>query len=203
MLLLIGLIVFCQVLLLVYYFRSRSQSEGDKKFDRSEKQWNLLHDAIKKSQAIQAQAELEAIKETAESGQRIERFEKEVESDLQLSAAEVLELIKSETAKAGEEYKKSLAKDNEEIRKLRDEETKKVVDEGREQLQKNLHQVTDGFAKELAAYKTEREKLIDKNAEELILRAAEIYLSKKLDKKEHMQLVFESLEKAKAEKIFT
>ena len=174
----IGLIIICQVLMLVYYIRFSRQKQVDQVEAGNGKNWDLMHDAVKKSQAIIGNSELEAIKQSAT----------------------IEQIIKEGTAKAGEEYKKNLELQKNQSDRLLREETQKTVAHFRDQLKKNMHEIQDGFAKELAVYKTKKEQAIDNNAEEIIDRAVELYLGKKLDKKEQMQLIFEALERAKNEK---
>src|SRR3989338_6459928 len=166
----IGLIIICQVLMLVYYIRFSRQKQVDQVEAGNGKNWDLTRDAVK--------SELEAIKQSAT----------------------IEQIIKEGTAKAGEDYKKNLELQKNQSDRLLREETQKTVAHFRDQLKKNMHEIQDGFAKELAVYKTKKEQAIDNNAEEIIDRAVELYLGKKLDKKEQMQLIFEALERAKNEK---
>jgi hypothetical protein len=55
----------------------------------------------------------------------------------------------------------------------------------------------------LTDYQRIRMAQIEENLAETIQRAAELYLGKKLDPETHMELIYESLEKAKREKLIT
>ncbi len=203
-LLIILVVALSQVLMVVYFILSnRSKQIAPTEETGSEKNWDLLHEAIKKSQAIVGNAELESIKQAALSQQQIGKFEKESENEMQLSVSEVLQTIKNETAKAGELYKKQLILQSEELKNLSEAETKKMLKDFHDQLEKNMLDVQNGFVRELSEYKIRKEKEIDKNAETIVERTVELYLSKKLDRKEQMQLIFESLERAKAENGFS
>lgn len=177
-LLIISAIIVCQVLMLVYYVRFSREKQVNEVEAGNGKNWDIMHDAIKKSQALIGNSELEAIKQSAT----------------------IEQIIKEGTAKAGEDYKHELTLQTQEIKRLGDGETKKMLAEFRDQFEKNMHEIQDGFAKDLALYKAKKEQTIDNNAEEIIDRAVELYLGKKLDKKEQMQMIFEALERAKNEK---
>ncbi len=204
-LILIGVIVVCQVLLLVYYFKSVKQSQKETTLD--EKEWDLLHDAQKKSQAIVANSELESIRQTASTRLQTEKFEKEYEKEMGLTSREVMDLIKAETAKAGQNYKVELAKMLEE-QKMELNDNKKMTNQKMEELvlglDKDLSQtvksIEDQVQKDLLEYKKMRERQIDQNGEEILEKAAELFIGKALDRKGHMQLIYEALERAKNEK---
>lgn len=206
-LLIVLVLALSQVVMAVYFFFSRQNTFINER-STDTRDLELLHDAVKKSQVIIGDSELEAIKQEADARFRTSKLEKKYEEEMGMDVSEVLQTIKAETAKAGENYKKSLASDLEEIKNLRkqvEEEIKMSVDQIVSDFDQNLGQAIkvaqDQVQKDLLVYQKKREKQIDENAETVIERAVEVYLGKKLDRKDHMQLIFEALERAKAEKV--
>lgn len=191
MILLIVLVVALAQVLMVVYFFVASKQQKQEKLPTTTKDWDLIHNAIKKSQAIVGEAELEAIKETAEARVQTGKYEDEI-----------INITKQEMVRAGEAFKAELRKQTELIKTMSTEETKRSLEEFRGQLEKNLLDIQNNFARELGAYKTQKEKAIDQHGEEIIERAVELYLGKKLSRAEQMQLIFEALEKAKTEHDF-
>lgn len=207
---LIGIVFVVQAIVLIYYiFKAKKQEHKDESSVLDEKSWDIIHDSIRKSQAIEAQAELDSLKLNSQSEMRLKDFEKESEQKIAMTSDEVVQSIKEETARAGESYKKNLAEELAKFQSLR-EETEDQVRKSMEELvqrfdvdlSSSVNRIQDEVRKELEDYQKRKETLIDQNAEEIMERAVELYLGKKLDKKEQMQLVFEALERAKNEKKF-
>lgn len=193
----IGLIIFCQILMLIYYFRNKPQKIDDNEIE--EKNWATMHEAIKKSQEIVGEAELAGIKEKAQMEIAAQKAQKEEIMQTKANLEDVTALMKGETVRAGEQFKVFLNDLREKSAVFLEESSEKTTKEFADKLEKNLHEIQDGFAKDLALYKKTRQQAFDQNAEEVIARATELYIGKKLSRNEHMQLVFESLERAKKE----
>lgn len=179
-LLVLLVVALSQVAMVVYFFRGKQAG-----VDNDQKGWDVLHDAMKKSQAIVGQAELAGIKERAIYQQ-----------DMKMTVEEVEESLKREVAKAGQKYEDYLEKMLGDVQKKL-EGSVETMESGLGETMKAVEAAAVGRAEQ---YRKDKMRKIDENAEEIMERAVEIYLGKKLDRKEHMQLVFEAMERAKAEK---
>jgi F0F1-type ATP synthase membrane subunit b/b' len=131
----------------------------------------------------------------------------------------------SELAKYVARLEKVLEKSAEEANNRFGEYLRQLLDKSRreeekltEAAQQRLNEYVEAMQKDVAAeikadmetikraltdYQRIRMAQIEENLAETIQRAAELYLGKKLDPETHMELIYESLEKAKREKLIT
>ena len=64
-------------------------------------------------------------------------------------------------------------------------------------LEDNVKALTLEFNSDLEKYKKDQEKLIEERGVDVVQRAIEYYLSRKIEKSDQLQLVFDSLQKAR------
>lgn len=183
--------------------------------------WNLLHRAYRKAQAILGKAELDSIKTVAESRVSTKKIEAEYEAKLAGLTASLEKSLTTETDQAQSEFSKyleTLKTKSEEVQLLSQEFTKQKVNEFFEKFEANLSSfLTSTEQKSVMAielelkaarqlidtYKTQQLVLVDENIIAMLEKTLSLVLTKKLSLKEHLDLVYEALEKAKAEKFIT
>jgi len=185
-----------------------------------EKGWDVLHSAIKKSQAMVGQAELESLEQRAKSDLEIKKFEEKYQEEIQLTASEVQQAFLSEVAKASGVFKDYLG----ELKKTSEDESKALREEMaarvakvsaavEEQVKFELKTVEERSVLAMEAevgamrtaveeYRKKRLEQIDRDIVEVVEKVAKEYLRREIPVKNQMELVYESLERAKEEKFF-
>lgn len=178
-----------------------------KNSDQEENGFDIVHDAIKKSQAMLGNAELEAIKTTANVRVQTNKMEAKYEAQLSLMAV-----------KAENEFTK-LLKDlevrAEQSQLLLENVTKEKTVEIMERFEKNLatflssseYQGITAINTEITAvrktienYKKAQMQAIDENIKTIVEETVSKLLGKKLSLQDQMDLIYKSLEEAKKEK---
>jgi|Napbiome12C3dose_1001474.scaffolds.fasta_scaffold00073_16 hypothetical protein len=215
----IALALVAIILLLLYLHelatRRKLEADTDQFLEElREKGWESLHESFKKSEDIIGEAELEGIKVAAQSKLQSKKFEadysKNLADALNASRQNIMtaqgELIKfmQDLQKRSSEFEEAQkAAGQQRINQLFD----KVETNLSDFLVQTAQKTTSSIELELKAsrqmidtYKAEQLKLIDENIIAMMERTMSIVLAKKLSLKEHMDLIYEALEKAKVEK---
>ncbi len=198
-----------------YNHRRKLESENDKFLQEIKtKGWETLNQSIKKSQAILGEAELAGIKITA--GEKIERSKLEEEYSQKLSQ----HLNESQQAiRAGQSqllgFMQDLQKRSAEFEEAGKQAGQQRINQLFERVEARLadflieteQKTTSSIELELKSarqlidtYKSTRLKLIDENIIAIIEQTLNTVLVKKLSLNDQLDLVYEALEKAKAEK---
>ncbi len=215
----VALALVAIILLLLYLHehgtRRKLESETDQFLQElHEKGWETLHQSIQKSDDILAEAELEGIKTTAQSRLESKKFETEYSKNLAIALnaskqniataqAELIRFMQDLQKRSAEFEEAQKLSGQQRINQLFDQIESKLSDF----LIQTAEKTTSSIELELKAsrqlidtYKAEQLKLIDENIIAMMERTMSIVLAKKLSLKEHMDLIYEALEKAKVEK---
>ncbi len=180
----------------------------------------LLYGAQKKAQNILAQAELEGIKMASESGAGIKQYEAEYNQQLasQIKVAEgnFEASLKQLTAQYAQ-FTTQLQGQTQNTQAAVEELVKTHINEILLNLEQKLmdfltqsqQKSSEAITLELKAaqdmienYRTQQFKLIDDNIVAVLERTFSLVLQKKLTLEDQLDLVYDALEKAKAEKFF-
>lgn len=160
------------------------------------KSYNIIHQAIKKSESILGAAELEGVKVAADSKFRTKEMEEKYEAEIK----KYLDGLKDLSGKQ---------------QSMTEEVLKQRVDDLTARFEQNLNnfflntqqQSTAAIQSELQAakkiveeYRQKQLTMIDQNIIDLLERTLAIIINKKLPLRDHLDLVYQSLEQAKAEK---
>lgn len=217
----LGLIVICGVLLLIIEFRRSNKINQI----LEEKANQLILDAVKRSQEVVATSEEEALKMTSDSKFFKEKYEQDMAqkitqsiSNYELSYQKSMEDIRMKLEHNTiefNEYLKYLKNEsdksrNESLQLIKSEITgifEKIEQDLADFLQETQQHSVEAVDQEVKAtrtlideYKTSQLKLIDENIIAVLERTLSLVLVKKLSLKDQSDIIFESLEKAKAEK---
>lgn len=178
--------------------------------DAQQKGQNLIHQALKKAQAIIGKAELEGIEVVAESKLSTKKFEEKYGKELEE------EITKA--AQAFAKYLDDLRTQGEQTQLLNQEYSKQKINEIFEKFEQNLADfLTQTEQKSVSAidlelkatrqlidtYKTQQLSLIDENIIAMLEKTLSLVLVNKISLKDEVDLVYEALEKAKAEKFIS
>ncbi len=187
--------------------------------ETQEKSDNLLHQAVRKAQTIVGAAELEGLKMVSDSRFQSRKLEMEYEKQFAAALTKLETNFSDEVLQSEKEFITYLAD-----LKVRSEQTQNMVTEYTqkrtvdlfERFEQNLanfltqtqQQSTDAVQLELRAarqlidtYKAQQLAMIDESIIAILERTLSIVLEKKLSLEDNMDLVYEALEKAKAEKL--
>lgn len=219
-------LVFLTLYLREFYLRKKlGQFENKLLEEEQQKSYEIIHEAVKKSQDIIGMAELQGVKIAADSKFAADKY---VQTYAQKLDAEIKEshqtLVKTTTAattalnSSQQEYLKYL----EELRQRSDtieftsaEAARQRINQLFERFERRLtdflvqteQSSTQAIDLELKsarqlidAYKTQQLKMVDENIMSMLERTLSIVLNKKLPLKDQMDLIYEALEKAKIEK---
>lgn len=174
----------------------------------------MLYDAMKKAQDIISQSELEGVKIQADNKIYLEKIEKEEEKALSEASVEGKAYIEKAQS-AFTDYLTTLSQQANmsvaESEKAVKDRINKLFEEFEQNLSTYLTQTQQESIKAITlevqaarqlidTYKTEQFRLVDENLVAMLERTLSLVLIKKLTLKEHVELVYESLEQAKAEK---
>ncbi|MCL4367551.1 hypothetical protein M1563_05295 [Patescibacteria group bacterium] len=180
--------------------------------------YKIIHDAIRKAQAILGSAETESIKLVADSRTTSENLQKkyaeEIEkykNQLQASLQEQVSVSQSEFNKFLDDLKSHSEQSQTLNQQVTEQRTREIFELFEQRLATFLTQTEQESisavdleikaARQLIdTYKSQQLALIDENIIAVLERTLAIVLNKKLPLKDQMDLVFEALEKAKTEK---
>lgn len=190
-----------------------------------QKSYNILHQAIKKAQALIGSAELEGIKVAATTKLQSEKFEKYYEKgfeqalkDMELKLSEITSLVQKQITQAQQDYLNFLSQARSDIEQIEHQQkavTEQRVDQLLNSLQSRLwdflvqieQRTISSVEIELKSskqlidrYKQQQLALVDENIVAILERTLSQVLAKRLSLKDHLDLVYEALEKAKLEK---
>lgn len=216
--------ILSSILFLKTYFEKR-QSEEQVLDEEKQKSYQLLRQALRKSQDLLSEAELESIKVSSDSKFYIDKYLKEVNNQLtehikktESSLTQMITVNQQAMAKAQQDFTAYLSE-----LKTRSDQSEFMV---QETSRKRISQLFDNFETRLSnflvqteqqsmtsielelrsarqlidIYKTQQLRIVDENVVAMLEKTLNIVLTKKLTLKDQMDLVYESLEKAKAEK---
>ncbi len=213
----IGLLLLLTILLAFLYFHEHSKNQkGQLKLLEKARQkgLQLIYTAMKKAQAITQTSELESIKIIASAGLDKEKIEKETLQAIHDATYEAKEAV-SQAQSVFTDYLQQLSQQattsSSESEKMIKERINKLFYNFEQNLstyltdtqQQSIHAITLEVAAArqlIETYKTEQFRLVDENIVAMLERTLSLVLVKKLTLKEHVDLVYESLEKAKVEK---
>lgn len=182
--------------------------------DLGQKGFEQLHSAIKKAQAILAQAELEGIKIISQSklssGKLDEKYSDIIKNEASLAEKQLL-LAEQTYVKFLEDLKALSEKRETDTMELTRQNINQVFGKLEERLSAFLvtteQKTTSSIELELKSarsliesYKTQQLQLIDENIVAIMERTLSLVLNKKLSLKDQLDLIYEALEKAKVEK---
>lgn len=193
-------LILLLLFLVVQYFK-HSRNPWQEKYE--EKSYEILHQAIKKAENIIANAELAGIKNTAEKKITIDILEKQYQQQLQSIEQQFKTYLDTLSSKA----EKSEALSENAIRsqvnilfEKFENNLSSFLTETQQQSIKALQLEMQASRQLIETYKTQQFNLIDENIVAMLERTLSLVLIKKLSLKEQVDLVYESLEKAKVEK---
>lgn len=225
------ILVLSLIILGLLYLRSKDHSgrsfkQNEKDLEESQKKgYEILHQSIKKAQALLANAELEGLRLVA--GTKLATNKLDTQYADQLSRS--LELSQNTIAKEIDETKKAITLANQQFMNFLNELgasaknietssqtlTNQRISELFEKFETRLsdflikteQQSTHSIELELRStrqlietYKTQQIALIDENIVAMMEQTLNLVLAKKLSLKDQLDLVYEALEKAKIEK---
>lgn len=213
------------LILLVLYLREYNRARSKSIDTAQTKSYEILHQAIKKAQALMTSSELESLKLTTDSKFYKEKLEQKFEGEIEKVIQQYLQTFKNYIDNVGSQLTKSQTEYSDYITYLKqqtDKSRNESLDGIRQQVntlfagfQERLTQflndtqknTTESIALELKAtrqliesYKSNQLKLIDDNIISMLERTLSLVLVKKLSLKDQVDLVYESLEQAKNEK---
>lgn len=198
-----------------HILRKKLQTQEDKVLEQFRvKGLDLLHQSMKKSQDILGNAELEGVKVLADSKLFTAKLE-------QVYNAKLSELLK--------QAQNSLSSSQAQLIQFMEEQQKLSAQSevaGQKQIETRINQLFEGLESRLSdflikteqkttssielelksarqlieTYKTQQLSLIDENILAMMEQTLSLVLNKKMSLKEQLDLIYEALEKAKAEK---
>lgn len=213
----LGVTTAISLFLAVYFYQQKKSAilDGDKYLNEAQaKGYDLLHNAMKKSQTLLGNAELEGVKMVAETKLSTGKMASEYQTRLADILSQAQRSI-SLTDQGFKEFIGNLQKLTGQIQTDIEEEAKKRADQMFSDFEERLsnfliqteQKSTTSIELELRsarqlidAYKTQQLRLIDENIIAIMERTLNLVLNKKLSLKDQLELVYEALEKAKAEK---
>lgn len=197
---------------LLIYRRQRNFSQ--KTQDLEEKSFETIGSSLSKSRKLLDQAELEGVKVVADTRFHTQRMEEEYEkqitemlrqaqSTINSSYSQFLKFLDNLKIGAQQTQVEGEKLTQERINRLFDSLESKLSDFLVETSQKTSQTLELEFKSARAlieTYKQEQLKLIDENVMAMMEQTLAIVLNKKLSLEDHLDLVYEALEKAKVEK---
>lgn len=187
-----------------FTLRQRAEREAEEFLESiKEKGWETLHDSIEKSQDIIGEAELEGVRINARFNQKLNEIIKMGQTSVTNSYNQLVQYLNS-LQKITDQSKQTSEKiAQERVNQLFDSLEQRLSDFLVETSQKT----SSSIELELKAarglidtYKQEQLKLIDENILAMMEQTLSIVLNKKLSLQDHLDLVYEALERAKVEK---
>lgn len=210
----------------VFFYLQKKHGQTPPKPDTyDEKGYKTLHDASKKAQAILGMAELDAIKISADTRFYKEKLENQAQKELEglsrLTSEEFSKYIAEikasleKSTKQFEDYLKYLKTEGDAEKNNNSEMIKAQITQTFVKFEENLSQYlidtqqrsVQSVELELKAarglietYKANQLRIIDENIIAMLEKTLSLVLAKKLSLQDQVDLVYEALEKAKAEK---
>lgn len=214
--------IFIALILYIIEYRKDKRLHEQKELplleELKQKNASVLHDAIAKSQAIISEAQSESLKVVADTNLKSRELEEKLALQLDEFKRTTQQTFSQETQKAIDEltrYLSDLRAQSHEAQTLVENTTKQKVNEFIESFEQNLSdflvqtQQKSLSAIELeltsarnliATYKEQQIKIINENILAILERTLSLVLIKKLTLKDHMDEIYDALEKAKVEK---
>lgn len=199
-----------------YNLRRKYQSSGDQFIKQiKEKGWETLNQSIRKSQAIVGEAELAGIKVMAQTNLSSARTEHEHQAKLTemlnqsrqtiASSQQALIDFMSDLQKRAVDFESASQNATQQrINQLFERMEQKLSDFLISTEQKTISSIDlelKGTRELIETYRIQQFKLIDENILAMMEQTLNTVLAKKLSLKDQLELIYEALEKAKAEKI--
>lgn len=189
-LILILLLGICFVqFILIFLLLERSEKPVDRSATKSRE---IIHSAVQKAQEIIGEAEIEGIKTAATAKMRATGFEKDYEEQL----AEAVDKSQRELTKIVTEHVNATLsgfdmKLAQTIAKIEDDRLKSAAAKA------------DETKTEISKYREEITAKIDNNIADILETAIFKIIGKKLTLKDHMEIIYDCLERAKNEKLIS
>lgn len=180
--------------LVIYNFRLNNRSSPPEADEQ--KSYKIIHDAIKKAQAILASAELGAIKEVAETKMVLREELTQAEQEY-LNYLKFLKENADSAKNAGDE---AIRQRVENIFVKFEERLSDFLAQTQKESVEAIDLEIKAARQLLDTYKQQQLKMIDENIVAMLERTLALVLAKKLTLSDQVDLIYEALERAKAEK---
>lgn len=168
-----------------------------------EKGVEILHDSIKKSQAILAESELEGIKMAAETKLDTQKLEAEYQKKLEETQEQLMQYMAGlqERSKEFEEASQKAIQDRiNQIFANLEERMGQFLITAESKTTSSIELELKSARQLIETYKSQQLKLIDENILAMMEQTLNLVLGKKLSLKDQLDLIYEALEQAKGEK---
>lgn len=168
-----------------------------------EKGLEILHDSIKKSQAILGTAELEGIKLAAQTRLDTAKLEAEYQKKLEETQNQLMQYMAGlqERSKEFEQANQKAIQDRiNQIFVRLEERMGQFLITAEEKTTSSIELELKSARQLIETYKSQQLKLIDENILAMMEQTLNLVLGKKLSLKDQLDLIYEALEKAKGEK---
>lgn len=168
-----------------------------------EKGVEILHDSIKKSQAILAESELEGIKMAAETKLDTAKLEAEYQKKLEETQNQLVQYMAGlqERSKEFEEASQKTIQDRiNQIFANLEERMGQFLIAAENKTTSSIELELKSARQLIETYKSQQLKLIDENILAMMEQTLNLVLGKKLSLKDQLDLIYEALEQAKGEK---
>lgn len=197
------------VVVLYFYYREftlreKIEREGQEFLESiKEKGWETLHQSIEKSQDIIGEAELEGVKINAAFNQKLEEIMKMGQTSVTNSYNQLIGYLDSlqKVANTSQQTSEKIAQQR--VNQLFDNLEQRLSDflvETSQKTSSSIELELKAARSLIDTYKQEQLKLIDENILAMMEQTLSIVLNKKLSLQDHLDLVYEALERAKVEK---
>lgn len=180
--------------LVIYNFRLNNKQNLPP--EDQQKSYKLIHDAIKKAQAILSSAELEAIKEVADTKTILRQELTQAENEY----LNYLKFLKESADSAKNANDEAIRERVEAIFVKFEERLSDFLTQTQARSVESIDLEIKAARQLLDTYKEQQLKIIDENIISMLERTLALVLAKKLNLTDQIDLVYESLEKAKQEK---
>lgn len=168
-----------------------------------EKGVEILHDSIKKSQAILGAAELEGIKMAAETKLDTQKLEAQYQKRLEETQEQLMQYMAGlqERSKEFEEASQKAIQDRiNQIFANLEERMGQFLITAESKTTSSIELELKSARQLIETYKSQQLKLIDENILAMMEQTLNLVLGKKLSLKDQLDLIYEALEQAKGEK---
>lgn len=216
-------------MMLYYWFFNREIKEigtnelkisGPLAEQNGEHGWNIIHGAIKQSQAIVGEAELAGAKLIAANRLRSDRLEQKAEEQIGLTAEEVQKTLLAETAKASKNFQEGLTAELAELASIR-VESEQIIGKRSEELMAQFGKdLSDKLAlietksitaaeaeveimkKVVADYQKKRIEQIDEQSVTMVEQVVRMLIKTDFNAEAHSEAIKQSIEEAKKAQFF-
>ena len=176
--------------------------------------YEILHQAIKKAQALMGTAELDSLKASVEGKHQADKVREQTVAALTATTTQTQQalvqaqqdfqsFLQQVRQDHDQSYKDSQEQLRQHINELFEHFEQKTADfllQAEQQTTKSIELELKSARQLIESYKTQQLSLIDENIVAMLERTISLVLAKKLSLKDQMELVFEALEQAKAER---